>query len=121
MGAKAQAFSNAGVSPQVLGGYLHSKWLDDDALPWAKCGIQASDARAWKMIGLTAAEAGELHKKDVQPLEVLRDWWEAGIPFEEVADWLGAGLTPAEAVAQRASGVTVEQAAALRALRNGAG
>jgi hypothetical protein len=118
MGAQVQAFTEAGVSHQVLGGYLHSKWLDDEALVWAKAGIQAADARVWQLIGLTAAEAGALQKKELQPLEVLRDWWQAGIPFEEVGDWLGAGLTPEEARTQRANGITVEQAAALRALRS---
>jgi hypothetical protein len=115
------AFLQAGVQHVVMGGYVQLQWTDEDAIAWAKQGIQAWDARLWRELGLTPAEAAELDKAKVSPLDVLRDWWRAGIPFDEVADWLGAGLTPAEAVAQRESGVTVEQAAALRALRRGGG
>jgi hypothetical protein len=118
-GGHIQAFLQAGVPHAVMGGYLSTQWADADGLAWARQGVQAWDARLWREIGLTPVEAGELVKQDVAPVDVVRDWWRAGIPFDEVADWLGAGLTPAEAAEQRASGVTVEQAAALRALRRG--
>lgn len=118
-GALIQTFINAGVPQQVLRGYLSSNWTDDVAIAWAKRGIEAADARAWQLLGLTAIEAGELAKAGKEPLQLIQDWWHSGIPLAEVGDWLGAGLTPEEAVAQRAAGVTVEQAAALRALRHG--
>lgn len=114
-----QAFLQANVQHSVMGGYVQLQWTDEDAIAWAKQGIQAWDARLWHEIGLTPAEAAELDRAKVKPLDVMRDWWRAGIPFDEVADWLGAGLSPQEAAAQRESGVTVEQAAALRALRRG--
>ena len=112
-------FLSSGVGHEVLGGYLQTQWTDTEAITWAKEGIQAWDARMWQAIGLVAAEAGELTRAGRTPVDVMRDWWRAGIPFDEVAEWLGAGLTPEEAVAQRESGVTVEQAAAMRALRRG--
>lgn len=118
-GAHVHNFMNAGVPHAVLTGYLQTQWTDDEALEWAKLGIQSWDAKLWQMIGLTASEAGELQKSNLDPSKVIKDWWRSGIPFEEVADWLGAGLTPAEAAEQRGSGITVEQAAALRALRRG--
>jgi hypothetical protein len=114
---RIREFMQAGVPHEVMGTYLAAQWTDDEALSWATAGIQAAAARLWQLIGLVPAEAREL---TVDPAEVIRDWWRAGIPYDEVADWLGAGLTAEEAVAQRADGVTVEQAAALRALRRGA-
>ncbi len=118
-GGHMQAFLRAGVPHAVMGGYLAGQWTDADGLAWARLGIQAWDAKLWRELGLTPAEAGELAKESVAPMDVVRDWWRAGIPFDEVADWLGAGLTPEEAASQRESGVTVEQAAAMRALRRG--
>ncbi len=114
-----EKFNKAGVSPRVMMTYRQANWVDDEAVDWACQGVPAWDAQAWRQLGLTPAEAGELQAAKVGVLEVIREWWAAGIPFEEVADWLGAGLSAAEAVEQRASGITVEQAAALRALRRG--
>ncbi|HEX9335114.1 MAG TPA: hypothetical protein VF892_04480 [Pseudonocardiaceae bacterium] len=114
-----QRFMQSGVPHDLMRGYLAMKWTDDEAITWAKEGIEAHDAHLWLEIGLVAVEAGELSKAGQKPAGVIRDWWRAGIPFDEVAEWIGAGLTVEEAVAQRASGVTVEQAAALRALRRG--
>jgi hypothetical protein len=108
----------AGVPMRVLHGYLAANWEPDDALPWAAAGIQAAEAALWRMLGLTAHEAGRLVKKGADAVQVVRDWWRAGIPFDEVAEWVGAGLTAEEAAAQRARGITAEQAAALRALRD---
>lgn len=119
LGHHIQAFLQAGVSHQVLAGYLQTQWTDEEAVAWSKEGLQAWDAKLWRKLGLTPVEAGELEKAKRSPAEVIEEWWRAGIPYEEVADWLGAGLTAEEAKAQRDSGVTVEQAAALRALRRG--
>lgn len=119
LGSRIQTFLQAGVSHNVMGSYLQTQWTDDEAVTWSKEGIQAWDAKMWRSLGLTPAEAGDQAKAGREPADVIRDWWRAGIPFDEVADWLGAGLSPEEAVAQRAAGVTVEQAAALRALRRG--
>jgi hypothetical protein len=118
-GGHITAFLQAGVPHAVMGGYLAGQWTDADGVAWARQGIQAWDAKLWREIGLTPAEASELTKEHLAPMDVMRAWWRAGIPFDEVADWLGAGLSPEEAVSQRESGVTVEQAAALRALRRG--
>ncbi|TCO62695.1 hypothetical protein [Actinocrispum wychmicini] len=112
-----QHFLQSGVPAHVLAGYLQSNWTDDEALTWAKLGIQHSDAKIWMRLGLTPPETKDLG----EPMDVIEQWWRTGIPFDEVADWIGAGLTPTEAVEQRESGITQEQAAALRALRRAGG
>jgi hypothetical protein len=117
-GDAAQAFLSAGVPGHLMAGYLATNWATEDALPWAKAGLEAGDAVLWRTLGLTPAEAARLTGKGVSAADTVRDWWRAGIPFDEAADWIGAGLTPREAADQRARGVTAEQAAALRALRD---
>jgi hypothetical protein len=114
---RMQRFMSGAVPQEVVAGYIAAQWLDDEAYEWATQGVQVSDAKIWRKIGLVPAEAKDLS----DPLQVIEDWWRAGIPYDEVADWLGAGLTAAEAIEQRAAGVTREQAAALRALRRGGG
>lgn len=118
---RIQKFLNSGVPHNVMSSYLQLQWTDEQAISWAKNGIQAWDAKLWLTIGLVADEAADLLKDNKKPADVIKEWWRAGIPYDEVADWIGAGLTSEEAVAQRESGVTVEQAAALRALRRGGG
>jgi hypothetical protein len=108
----------AGVPPRVLQGYLQGTWEIEEALPWARAGVEAADAVLWRALGLTAVEAGRLAAKGASAVATVCDWWRAGIPFDEAADWIGAGLSPQEAAEQRAKGITAEQAAALRALRN---
>ena len=98
-------------------GYLQCGWIDDDAVEWARQGIEAHDAYTWFDLGLKPAEAGRLVLQGRTPGDVVREWWSAGIAFEEAAEWIGAGLSAAEAVEQRANGITAEHAASLRALR----
>jgi hypothetical protein len=107
----------SGVDPRIMHGYIQRQWLDEDAMAWAKEGIEAPDAYTWHGLGLTATEAGRLALQGRTPGEVIREWWTAGVPFEEVANWIGAGLSAGEAVDQRSRGITAEQAATLRALR----
>src|SRR5438094_600852 len=83
----------------------------DEALRWAVHQIPATDARMWRDLKVKPVEAGRLARKGRSPMDIVSEWWRAGIPFDEVADWLGAGLTAAEAASQRARGITVEQAA----------
>ena len=101
----------------VVPGYFHRQWFDDEAAGWAERGIDAADALAWKELGISAPEAERLEKAGQTLAKTMRAWWEAGIPIDEVAAWLGAGLTPDEAAAQRGKGITAERAAILRALR----
>jgi hypothetical protein len=117
-GELARMFLDAGVPAHVMSGYLATNWETEDALPWAKAGVDAGDAVLWRTLGLTPAEAVRLTRKGASAADTVRDWWRSGIPFDEVADWIGAGLSPREAAEQRARGVTAEQAAALRALRD---
>lgn len=118
MGGMARKLFQAGVPHRVLHSYIARNWTSDDALPWAKAGLDAGDAQLWRLLGVTPAEAARLTAKGGSAAETVRDWWQAGIPFDEAADWIGAGLTPKEAAEQRAKGITAEQAAALRALRD---
>jgi hypothetical protein len=115
MHGEYKRFLDSGVPHNVLSGYFAANWTDDEALAWARVGIQAVDARVWIRLGMHPSEVDGLS----DPLVVIEEWWRAGIPFDELSDWLGAGLSAAEAVEQRKSGVTQEQAAALRALRRG--
>jgi hypothetical protein len=106
---------------QVLHGYFHRRWWDDEALRWAEHGIDAGDALVWKTFGIEPPEAAKLEQAGATAAGTMHAWWEAGIPPGEVAAWLGAGLTAEEAAAQRAAGVTVDRAAVLRALRDADG
>ena len=110
-------FQQSGVDPRIMHSYMQHQWFDEEALEWAKQGIEAQDAYTWYELGLTASEAGRLTIHGRSPGDVIREWWSAGIPFSEVGDWIGAGLSAQEAVEQRMNGITTEQAAALRALR----
>ena len=106
-------------NPALMRSYMLQDWFDDEALAWATHGIEASEAIAWKELGLTPPEAERQQARGATAMQTAKAWWQAGIPVEEVADWIGAGLTPEEASEQRANGVTVEQAAVLRSLRKG--
>jgi hypothetical protein len=101
----------------VIHSYMQRQWVDDEALAWALHEIDASEALAWKELGLTPVEARRQHDAGKSAMQTAKAWWEVGIPVSEVADWIGAGLTPGEAAEQRASGVTAERAAVLRSLR----
>ncbi len=102
---------------RIMHSYLHRQWFDDEAIAWAKHGFDASDALAWKELGLTPVEAERHQAQGMSAMQTAKAWWQAGIPVDEVADWIGAGLTPKEAAQQRANGVTAERAAVLRSLR----
>ena len=112
-----QRFLAAGADPRVTHSYLLARWTDNEALAWAKQGIDAGEARVWMLLGLQPGEAARLVKRGLSVFETVRQWWRTGIPLEEVGDWIGAGLKPEEAAEQRAKGITAEQAATLRALR----
>jgi hypothetical protein len=116
-GGPLQRFHQSGADPRLMHGYLQCSWVDDDAVEWARQGIEVRDAYTWFDLGLRPAEAGRLVLQGRTPGDVVREWWSAGIPFDEAAEWIGAGLSAAEAVEQRATGITREHAASLRALR----
>jgi hypothetical protein len=103
--------------PQLLHGYVREQWLDDEAVAWAREGIEAANALLWKEFGIAPADAAAAEKDGRTAATTIRAWWKAGIPPDEVRAWLGAGFTPEEAAAQRARGVDAERAAVLRALR----
>lgn len=116
-GGPLQRFHQSGADPRLMHGYLQCGWIDDDAVEWARQGIEAHDAYTWSDLGLKAVEAGRLVLQGRTPGDVVHEWWSTGIPFEEVAEWIGAGLSAAEALGQRTQGITAEHAASLRALR----
>ncbi len=113
-----QKVSEAGAPAQMRHSGRARQWLDDEAVAWAKAGIDGAEAPIWKALGLRPDEAGHLDRNGTTLADTVRNWWQAGIPIAEVADWVGAGLTPKEAAGQRAKGITAEHAAALRALRD---
>jgi hypothetical protein len=112
-GGPVQAFVEAGVPPQMLHSYMTRQWFDQEAVAWAKAGIDGAEAPVWKALGLLPSEAGRLDRNGVTLADTVRDWWRAGIPIGEVADWIGAGLTPEEAFRKR-SGRGVAPAWAMR-------
>ncbi len=116
-GGPLQRFQQSGADPRLMHGYVQCGWIDDDAVEWARHGIESHDAYTWFDLGLKPSEAGRLVLQGRTPGDVVREWWSSGIPFEEVAEWIGAGLSAAEALDQRANGITAEHAASLRALR----
>ena len=73
--------------------------------------------------GLSIIEAAHesLAAGGADAFDVLRRWWDAGVPRDEVASWLVAGFAPDEALRARADGATAERAAVLRALGGGIG
>jgi hypothetical protein len=116
-GGPMHVFRQAGVDPRVMQTYLQRAWADDEAVEWARHGVEAQDAYTWFDLGLNAVEAGRFVQEGRAPGDVIREWWNTGIPFEDLAHWIGAGLSAAEAVEQRTAGITAEHAASLRALR----
>jgi hypothetical protein len=116
--APVHTFAEAGAPPQMLPSHVTRQVSDDEAVAWAKQGIDGAEAPVWKALALRPNEARRLVRNGVTLAGTVRDWWQAGIPIGEVADWIGAGLTPKEAAGQRAKGITAEHAAALRALRD---
>lgn len=102
----------AGVPAAVARTYADAGWDGDEAAEWARRRVDQGDARLFRALGFTAAEAAALGRP---ALEVMAAWWGV-VPLHEVAAWCAAGLTPEEAAAQRAAGVTAERAGVLRAL-----
>ncbi|MCF6476546.1 hypothetical protein FAF44_50690 [Nonomuraea sp. MG754425] len=102
----------AGVPADVARAYADAGWDADEAGEWARRRVDQGDARVFRALGFTAAEAA---RTGLPAVAVLATWW-GSVPLEEVAAWCAAGLTPQEAGRQRAAGVTVEQAGVLRAL-----
>ncbi len=113
-----QAFVEARIPPPMLGGSLARQEFDDEAVAWARQGIDGAEAPLWRALALRPSEVRRLVRNGTTLADTVRDWWHAAIPIGEVADWIGAGLTPEEAAGQRANGITAEHAAALRALRH---
>src|SRR5712692_5207251 len=116
-GGPVQTFVEAGVPPQMLYSYMARQWFDDEAVTWAKEGIDAGEAPVWKALGLRPYEARRLVRSGATLADTMRDWWLSGIPIGEVADWIGTGLTP-EAAVRRRSGRRVATA---RVRRGGRG
>ncbi len=102
----------SGVPADVARTYADAGWDGAEAAEWARRRVDQGDARVFRALGFTAAEAARTRRCAV---EVMAAWW-GTVPLEEVAAWCAAGFTPGEAARQRAAGVTAEQAAVLRAL-----
>lgn len=88
---------------QIARSYIRRQWLDAEAITWAAQGIEASDALAWKELGLSPTEAGRQEVCGMNAIRTAKAWWQAGIPFAEFAECIRSGLTPNEAAVQRAA------------------
>lgn len=99
----------------VARAYADAGWDAAEAEQWARRRVDQGDARVFRALGFTAAEAARTGSPAV---EVMAAWWGA-VPLEEVAVWCAAGFTPGEAAGQRAAGVPAERAGVLRALFGG--
>lgn len=98
---RVEKFVEAGVPPQLLHSYLVRQWFDDEAVAWAKEGIDGGEAPVWNALGLRPDTAGRLVRHGTTLADTVRDWWCSGIPISEVADWIGTGLTPEDALRHR--------------------
>ncbi|MFL1381995.1 MULTISPECIES: hypothetical protein [unclassified Nocardiopsis] len=103
----------AGVAAAAARPFADTGWAGPDAVPWARAGIDPARALILRELGFTAAEASSL---GTDAVELLRAWWDAGVPRGEVAAWAAAGFSPAEAARLRSRGVDPERARVLRAL-----
>ncbi|WP_017580956.1 hypothetical protein [Nocardiopsis valliformis] len=109
------ALLRAGIQPADARAYLDAGWRGPEAVPWARAGVNATQAVLYRALGFTPKEAAAWSAeagKDAE--ELLRTWWDAGVPRQDVAAWVVAGFSPEEAASAVAAGRTVEQAAALR-------
>ncbi|MEV4169120.1 hypothetical protein [Nonomuraea sp. NPDC049709] len=102
----------AGVPADVARAYADAGWPGAEAEEWARRRVDQGDARVFRALGFTAAEAA---RTGLPAVEVMAAWWGA-VPMAEVATWCAAGFTPEEAAGQRAAGVTADRARVLRAL-----
>jgi hypothetical protein len=102
----------SGVPADVARTYADAGWEGSEAEEWARRRVDQGDARVFRALGFTAAEAARTR---LSAVAIMAAWWGA-VPLEEVAAWCAAGFTPGEAAGQRAAGVTAEQAGVLRAL-----
>ena len=89
----------------IINSYLAQDWTDDDALVWAREGLDASVARTWIALGLAAADVERIRAQGADLATFVRSWWAAGIPLGEVASWARAGRSPEQAAAERAKGL----------------
>ena len=114
--AAMRQLMQVGVPAATAKLFVDAGWSGDDAVPWAKAEIDATQALIFKHLGITPIEARKQQDKGHHALDIVAQWWDGGIPRAEVADWLGAGFSVSEATQARANGIDVTQAAVLRAL-----
>lgn len=115
--ATMRALLRSGVPVATGRAYLDAGWRDAaTAVPWARTGLDPAQAAVCHSIGFTPSEASALAEAGHDGFELLRQWWDAGIPRTEVPAWVVAGFTPDDARHARDAGTTAEHAAVLRAL-----
>ncbi|GAA1088427.1 hypothetical protein NE857_20950 [Nocardiopsis exhalans] len=105
------ALLRAGVPPARARAYLDAGWRGLEALPWARTGVNATQAVLYRALGLAPEEAARSAKAGRDAEKLLRTWWDAGVPRQDVAAWLTAGFSPQEAASAVAADGTVEEAA----------
>lgn len=110
------ALLRAGVPSASARAYLDAGWRGPEPLPWARAGVNATQAVLYRALGFTPKEAARSAEAGRDAEELLRTWWDTGVPRQDVAAWVIAGFSPEEAAGAVAAGSTVEQAAPPRSL-----
>ena len=106
LGAAAHFSDKIGdCDPTVAQTYLLERWYDDEAVQWARSGIDAPHARVWAELGLAPSDGYRLISQGETLVSVLRAWWNTRIPLDEVPAWVGAGHSPREAADRYARGL----------------
>ncbi|SIO89985.1 hypothetical protein [Nocardiopsis sp. JB363] len=84
------------------------RWIDAGrrgarAAPWARAGVEASQAVLYRCLGLFPEEAARLAEAGTDAEQLLCAWWDAGIPRAEASSWLIARTSPEDAVRAEAA------------------
>lgn len=93
----------AGVTPARARAYLDAGWRGARAVPWARAGVEATQAVLYRCLGLFPEEAARLAEAGTDAEQLLCAWWDAGIPRAEAASWLIARTSPEDAARAEAA------------------
>ncbi|WP_285734107.1 hypothetical protein [Nocardiopsis sp. ATB16-24] len=98
------ALLSIGVPATTARAYLDAGWRREEAALWAHSGVDPVRAGVYRALGFSAREGSAPARDGREALDLLCQWWDAGVPRGEVAAWVRAGLGPAAAARARAEG-----------------